>query len=246
MKLFYGQLIYRTSKIFTTRVTVETRFLRSSRTPSTKTSHTYSRGNLRISQQIGKLWNSRLTTVNLSSNKDSDGNHFMNYEEHPFRPTRKISFRDIILETKRKIIGSFMPKGYPDSVTGDYWGFAKWEFIRNVAGSVTGDFIVRNGIGGEVDSCALKSLSHLAATLNWVIKDGLGQLGGVIYAAFINNRFDSEPKRHRFQATVAMQFSSLLELLVPLCPGLFLIVASISNIGKILSVGLDLRIFHSI
>lgn len=76
------------------------------------------------------------------------------------------------------------------------------------------------------------SSTKLAAALNWIIKDGLGQLGGVIYAAFISDRFDSEPKRHRFQATVAMQIASILELLAPLWPGSFLLIASISNIGK--------------
>jgi len=76
------------------------------------------------------------------------------------------------------------------------------------------------------------SSTKLAAALNWIIKDGLGQLGGVIYTAFISDRFDSEPKRHRFQATAAMQMASILELLAPLWPGSFLLIASISNIGK--------------
>lgn len=34
----------------------------------------------------------------------------------------------------------------------------------------------------------------LAATLNWVIKDGLGQLGGVAFSSLVNVRFDSNPK----------------------------------------------------
>lgn len=34
----------------------------------------------------------------------------------------------------------------------------------------------------------------LAATLNWVIKDGLGQLGGVAFTSFVNTRFDANPK----------------------------------------------------
>ena len=72
----------------------------------------------------------------------------------------------------------------------------------------------------------------MAAALNWIIKDGLGQLGGVVYASFVSDKFDSEPKRFRFQATVAMQGANVLELLTPLWPGSFLVIASISNIGK--------------
>jgi hypothetical protein len=73
----------------------------------------------------------------------------------------------------------------------------------------------------------------MAAALNWIIKDGLGQLGGVIYASFVSDKFDSEPKRFRFQATVAMQGANVLELLTPLWPGSFLVIASISNIGTL-------------
>lgn len=73
----------------------------------------------------------------------------------------------------------------------------------------------------------------MAAALNWIIKDGLGQLGGVVYASFVSDKFDSEPKRFRFQATVAMQGANVLELLTPLWPGSFLVIASISNIGTL-------------
>ncbi|CAG8538924.1 8063_t:CDS:2 [Diversispora eburnea] len=122
-----------------------------------------------------------------------------------------------------------MPKGYPESVTKDYWEFTKWQLIQNISGSLTGvlstqSLLFAMGLGN-------KSIP-MAAALNWIIKDGLGQFGGVIYAAFINNRFDSEPKRHRFQSIVAMQLAALLELFTPLFPGMFLFIASISNIGK--------------
>ncbi|KAF9581911.1 hypothetical protein BGW38_000904, partial [Lunasporangiospora selenospora] len=114
----------------------------------------------------------------------------------------------------------FLPKGFPESVTTNYWPFAKWQFVHNVAGSVTAE----------------RSISwfwqDMAAALNWIIKDGLGQLGGVVYASFVSDKFDSEPKRFRFQATVAMQGANILELLTPLWPGSFLMIASISNIGK--------------
>jgi len=45
----------------------------------------------------------------------------------------------------------------------------------------------------------------LAATVNWVLKDGLGQLGGVLYGAIYGTHFDDDPKRHRFYAVVALQ-----------------------------------------
>jgi len=72
----------------------------------------------------------------------------------------------------------------------------------------------------------------VAAAVNWVLKDGLGQLGGVIAAASINSRFDSEPKRWRFLSGLAQDASTLLELLTPLAPGAFLPLAAVANVGK--------------
>jgi hypothetical protein len=71
--------------------------------------------------------------------------------------------------------------------------------------------------------------------LNWVIKDGLGQLGGVAFAAWVGNRFDTQPKRIRFRAGVTLQLANALEILTPLFPKLFLVLASLSNMGKNMS-----------
>ncbi|CAH1759390.1 5128_t:CDS:2 [Entrophospora sp. SA101] len=205
----------------------------------------YSKGSFRVQQHLNKLLKSKLTIVNVhhpppsSSFKEEDkcnidsnsSKPFVKFEQKSINNFKNYSFHNLSLKAKQYSISVFMPKGYPDSVTKNYWGFVKWQFYHNVAGSVTvlstQSLLYAMGLGA-------KSIP-LAAALNWIIKDGLGQLGGVIYAAVISDRFDSEPKRHRFQATVAMQLSSLLELLAPLWPGMFLIIASISNIGKNIS-----------
>lgn len=70
-----------------------------------------------------------------------------------------------------------------------------------------------------------------AAALNWVLKDGLGQLGGVLFASLVNNRFDSDPKRWRLVASVALDGAVLLQALTPLAPSLFLPVAALANMG---------------
>ena len=54
-----------------------------------------------------------------------------------------------------------------------------------------------------------------------------------MYASVVNDRFDSEPKRHRFRAGVAIQLASALDVLLPLWPNGFLVVASVSNIGTV-------------
>jgi hypothetical protein len=42
----------------------------------------------------------------------------------------------------------------------------------------------------------------VAATVNWVMKDGLGQLGGVLFASWVGNRFDSDIKRWKMVSGV--------------------------------------------
>ncbi|EXX78690.1 hypothetical protein GLOIN_2v1773156 [Rhizophagus irregularis DAOM 181602=DAOM 197198] len=201
---------------------------------SNKNSNVQTHQSIRVKQHTGRFLRSKLTIISFPPDEKNESSKISNepkmtYEHLPLRSIKKTSINDLILEGKRQMIKAFMPKGYPDSVTKNYWGFVKWQFLHNVAGSVTGvlstqSLLYAMGLGA-------KSIP-LAAALNWIIKDGLGQLGGVIYAAFISDRFDSEPKRHRFQATVAMQIASILELLAPLWPGSFLLIASISNIGK--------------
>ena len=40
----------------------------------------------------------------------------------------------------------------------------------------------------------------LAGTLNWVLKDGIGQLAAVVSASLISDRFDTDAKRWRMTA----------------------------------------------
>ncbi|KAI9175781.1 hypothetical protein H9P43_006145 [Blastocladiella emersonii ATCC 22665] len=130
---------------------------------------------------------------------------------------------------KHAALATFLPHGYPASVAPGYLRYTQWSFVHSVAGTVTGVLSMQSllyAIGLGAGSIPL------AAALNWVIKDGLGQLGGVVYASVMGEKFDSEPKRLRLTAAAAMQAASFLELITPLVPHLFLPIASISNIGK--------------
>jgi len=72
-----------------------------------------------------------------------------------------------------------------------------------------------------------------AAALNWVLKDGLGQAGGVAFAALIGNRFDADPKRWRLVSALVLDSATFLEVCSPLFgPKLFLPVAAVANFLK--------------
>eukprot|EP01031_Cornospumella_fuschlensis_P040107 gene40107-48875_t len=131
-----------------------------------------------------------------------------------------------------KLTHSIFPKNYPESVeTGysSYVGFQMASAALSSAGGVLSMQSLLTAVG--VGAGALP----IAATLNWVLKDGLGQLGGIVFASVVNNKFDSEPKRWRFLASLSLEISCFIELLTPLFPAYFLPIASLANIGKNIS-----------
>ena len=75
----------------------------------------------------------------------------------------------------------------------------------------------------------------MAGAFNWVMKDFVGQLGGVVFASQMGKTkaFDADPKRWRMVAAMALDAASLLEILSPLFPSILILpVASIANVGK--------------
>jgi hypothetical protein len=122
-----------------------------------------------------------------------------------------------------------LPQKYPQSVRSNYLTFCKWQSLQYVVSSMGGVLSMQamlHAIG--IGSGAVP----LAAALNWIIKDGIGQLGGVIFASRVNTNFDSDPKQWRVRGEFALLASTGLEICTPLFPKLFIPLAAIANIGK--------------
>ncbi|ETI53067.1 hypothetical protein F443_03939 [Phytophthora nicotianae P1569] len=123
----------------------------------------------------------------------------------------------------------FLPKDAHTSVTKDYFPYAKWSFVGSIASCAAGVLSMQSllyavGLGaGAIPT---------AAAVNWVLKDGLGQFGGVLFASIVNNRYDADPKRWRIASSIALDIAVLGEILTPLAPGSFLAIASLANVAK--------------
>uniref|UniRef100_H3GYH3 Root UVB sensitive family n=1 Tax=Phytophthora ramorum TaxID=164328 RepID=H3GYH3_PHYRM len=123
----------------------------------------------------------------------------------------------------------FLPKDAHASLTKDYFPYAKWSFAGSVASCAASVLSMQSllyaiGLGaGAIPT---------AAAVNWVLKDGLGQFGGVLFASIVNNRYDADPKRWRVASSVALDVAVLGEILTPLAPGSFLAMASLANVAK--------------
>ncbi|KAK9990524.1 hypothetical protein SO802_025509 [Lithocarpus litseifolius] len=122
----------------------------------------------------------------------------------------------------------------PKQVSGNYMDYVKWKLLHRVFSSAlqvlaTQAMLRAIGIGYS------RSLPS-AAALNWVLKDGLGRLSRCIYTAGLASAFDTNLKRVRFSTSVMFSLSIGVELLTPAFPQYFLLLASIANIAKQISL----------
>ncbi|KAJ1815550.1 hypothetical protein LPJ75_002329 [Coemansia sp. RSA 2598] len=151
-------------------------------------------------------------------------------EKHTFASGKGVV--DRIKATAQSLLEAFLPTDYKTSVTPEYMGYAKWQFVHNTLGAASGvlatqAMLYAMGLGAGA--------LPLSAAINWVIKDGFGQLGGVAYATMVGQKFDSDSKHLRFWSAVWLQCATWLEMLTPLVPHLFLPIGCVANIGKNIS-----------
>lgn len=78
-----------------------------------------------------------------------------------------------------------------------------------------------------------------AATINWILKDGLGQAGGIALVSLLGSRLDCQARSLRFYSTVLFVVGSFLEFSIPLVANqfvtsgtTFLVMASSANVLK--------------
>lgn len=131
----------------------------------------------------------------------------------------------------------FLPRGYPQSVTAGYLHFAGFNAVSAVLSSAGGVLSMQTLLYslGLSSGGGVASTLPLAATLNWILKDGLGQAGTILFASFINNRFDRQPKQWRFLASMSLEVSNVIEITTAFFPQYFLPIAAVANMGKNIS-----------
>lgn len=104
-----------------------------------------------------------------------------------------------------------------------------WQALHHAAGSINGvvasTFMLYSlGLGaGAIPT---------AGALNWVLKDGLGQLGTLVFGKVIAHRFDLSPRIWYMAASAKLNVATLLEITTILFPTYFLLIASFSNTLK--------------
>lgn len=168
---------------------------------------------------------------------DSDGASWKTVEKGDGDSWSDSPKDDVLTAFQDNVITYFLPARYPESVTPGYAQYAGFCFCASVAGSAamvlsTQTLLLAVGVVGSSQQASI-----MAGALNWVLKDGIGQLGGVWFASRMSQagsaKFDADPKRWRMVAALSLDVATLLEIVSPLVPSLWVLpIASVANVGK--------------
>jgi hypothetical protein len=140
-------------------------------------------------------------------------------EAGPLRVRRSASRSPAGLAARfaRALSSVFVPEGYPASVREGYLAFQAWDSVQGLCSYLRGVLSTRAILSGL--GVGHESASALAATTQWVYRDGAGMLGGLVFAWAGAPWFDLNVKRWRLLADVAVDLALTLELASPLlCP----------------------------
>ncbi|QDZ17573.1 root UVB sensitive protein [Chloropicon primus] len=139
----------------------------------------------------------------------------------------------------RETLGRLSREAFiPENVSPDYWNYVRWRFLQRITSSILSVYTTESMLRA-VGVGAKRSLPT-AAAFNWLLKDGIGKLGKLGIVTKLGSQYDLELKKFRFLSTVVCDIACGLEMLTPLSPQNFLLLASIGNVGK--SVGLSIAL----
>ena len=138
----------------------------------------------------------------------------------------------------RVVTRAFLPAGFPGSVSPDYLAFQSWDTAQGLCSYVRGALTTRallEGVG--VGSDAVAAVSAASATAQFVLRDVVGSLGAVLFAATQGSSFDAYAKQWRLFADCANDVGMALELLAPTLGarcgrGAFLATACLGSLAR--------------
>ncbi|EIE85406.1 hypothetical protein RO3G_10116 [Rhizopus delemar RA 99-880] len=97
---------------------------------------------------------------------------------------------------KQNLTEMFLPVGYPESVHSCYKKFHSWLFLETYVGSAVGVLCSQ----AMLASLGLGTVEATggAVAIQWVLKDGIGEIGKLFFIKKYASTFDSHPKTWKF------------------------------------------------
>ena len=137
-----------------------------------------------------------------------------------------MSYRSFLDATSR----TFLPAGFPDSVRPEYLAYQFWDSLQALCSYLRSVLTIQAvltsaGVGNS-------EASALSTTLTWVIKDGMGMIGSLLFAYRFADVFEVNVKEWRLVADILNNFALTVDLFLPLYPGYYLILTCVSSMCK--------------
>lgn len=111
-----------------------------------------------------------------------------------------------------RLVSVFLPNGYPHSVSSDYLEYQIWDTVQAFCSTITNAFSTHEvlksiGVGSETRTI-------LSATIVWLVKDGCGHLGKIVFAYWKGAELDINSKKWRVRADILNDIGSVIETFV--------------------------------
>jgi len=122
---------------------------------------------------------------------------------------------------------ALLPEGYPGSVRPEYLRFQVYDTIQAACSYLrailsTGAILKASGVGEA-------AASPMAAAVAWVLRDGFGMCGSLLFASLVGVGFDENVKEWRLFADLINDVGLTLNMLAPMAGERFFLVAALGS-----------------
>lgn len=124
----------------------------------------------------------------------------------------------------------FLPQGYPESVSNDYLQYQFWDTVQAFSSSLSGTLATQASLRGV--GVGNQEATVAGATITWLLRDGTGMLGRILFAWRKGSKLDSEAKKWRLFADVLNDIAMFMEILAPYFPACFTLIVCTAGIFK--------------
>lgn len=176
--------------------------------------------------------------------KDRSGSAVLATERYGSAESWTYSAKDGAIERRRfggdgestgnSIVGVFksvfLPQGYPESVSEDYLQYQFWDTVQAFSSSLSGTLATQASLKGV--GVGNQEATVAAATVTWLLRDGTGMLGRILFAWQKGSKLDSEAKKWRLFADVLNDIAMFMEILAPYFPPCFTLIVCTAGIFK--------------
>lgn len=142
--------------------------------------------------------------------------------------------RSIVRNAKRRLKTLlhtvFLPVGFPSSVAPEYLRYQQWNVVQDLSTYLRGILATQAILEGV--GVGREGATPLAATLQWITRDGASMMSGLVFTSFLSTNFGVNAKSWRLFADFMVDIGITLDMLAPLFPKNFLLCICLASVCK--------------